>query len=68
MFFHSLLRRSPHAGGVDEKAIALGRSVGRRRFVALGIGAALALALGSTLRRLFRMGTFSYDGRQYRRT
>src|SRR6267142_1194923 len=31
----------------------------------LGIGAALALALGSTLRRLFRMGTFSYDGRQY---
>src|SRR5438874_2141194 len=36
-----------------------------RRFVALGIAAALALALGSTLRRLFRMGTFSYDGRQY---
>src|SRR6478672_605315 len=35
MFFHSLLRRSPHAGGVDEKAIAFGRSVGRRRFVAL---------------------------------
>jgi DMSO/TMAO reductase YedYZ molybdopterin-dependent catalytic subunit len=65
MFFHHLLRRSPHAGGVDEKAIAFGRSVGRRRFVALGIGAALALALGSTLRRLFRMGTFSYDGRQY---
>ena len=65
MFFHSLLSRSPHAADVDEKAIAFGRSVGRRRFVALGIGAALALALGSTLRRLFRMGTFSYDGRQY---
>jgi DMSO/TMAO reductase YedYZ molybdopterin-dependent catalytic subunit len=65
MFFHGLLSRQPHAANVDEKAIAFGRSVGRRRFVALGIGAALALALGSTLRRLFRMGTFSYDGRQY---
>ena len=65
MFFYGLLSRSPHAADVDEKAIAFGRSVGRRRFVALGIGAALALALGSTLRRLFRMGTFSYDGRQY---
>jgi DMSO/TMAO reductase YedYZ molybdopterin-dependent catalytic subunit len=65
MFFHGLLSRSPQAADVDEKAIAFGRSVGRRRFVALGIGAALALALGSTLRRLFRMGTFSYDGRQY---
>src|SRR6266478_270671 len=65
MFFHDLLSRPPFAAGADEKAIAFGRSVGRRRFVALGIGAALALALGSTLRRLFSMGTFSYDGRQY---
>ena len=66
MFFYGLLTRPLHAAGVDEKEIAFGRSVGRRRFVALGIGAAFALALGSTLRRLFRMGTFSYDGRQYR--
>ena len=66
MFFYGLLTRPLHPAGVDEKRIAFGRSVGRRRFVALGIGAALALALGSTLRRLFRMGTFSYDGRQYR--
>jgi DMSO/TMAO reductase YedYZ molybdopterin-dependent catalytic subunit len=66
MFFYGLLTRPLHPAGVDEKGIAFGRSVGRRRFVALGIGAALALALGSTLRRLFRMGTFSYDGRQYR--
>ena len=65
MFFHGLLSKWPHATDVDEKAIAFGRTVGRRRFVALGIGAALALAVGSTLRRLFRMGTFSYDGRQY---
>ena len=66
MFFYGLLTRPLHPAGVDGKEIAFGRSVGRRRFVVLGIGAALALALGSTLRRLFRMGTFSYDGRQYR--
>src|SRR6266481_4233086 len=65
MFFYGLLSRSPRTGTVDEPATMVGRSVGRRRFVALGIGAALALALGSTLRRLFHMGTFSYDGRQY---
>ncbi len=66
MFFYSLLSRSSHAMTASETATMGGRSVGRRRFVALGIGAAVALALGSTLRRLFRMGTFSYDGRQYR--
>ncbi len=65
MVFYGLLSRPPHAMIEDETATAVGQSVGRRRFVALGIGAAVALALGSTLRRLFRMGTFSYDGRQY---
>jgi DMSO/TMAO reductase YedYZ molybdopterin-dependent catalytic subunit len=65
MFFYGLLSRPPHPMTAGETATIMGRSVGRRRFVALGIGAAVALALGSTLRRLFRMGTFSYDGRQY---
>ena len=65
MFFYGLLNRSPRRETVDESATRAARLVGRRRFVALGIGAALALALGGTLRRLFRMGTFSYDGRQY---
>src|SRR5205823_664680 len=65
MFFYGLLNRPPHAMTAGETATMVGRSVGRRRFVALGIGAAVVLALGSTLRRLFRMGTFSYDGRQY---
>jgi len=65
MFFYGLLSRPSHAMTASETATMAGRSVGRRRFVAVGIGAALALALGSTLRRLFRMGTFSYDGRQY---
>jgi len=66
MFFYGLLSRPPHAAVLDENATAVAaRSIGRRRFVALGIGATFALALGGTLRRLFRMGTFSYDGRQY---
>src|SRR6266478_5786735 len=65
MFFYGLLSRPPHAMTAGETATTAGRSVGRRRFVALGIGAAVVIALGSTLRRLFRMGTFSYDGRQY---
>ncbi|HEX3446148.1 MAG TPA: molybdopterin-dependent oxidoreductase [Chthoniobacterales bacterium] len=65
MFFYGLLNRPapPVVAGKSENLF--GRSVGRRRFVALGVGAALALALGGTLRRLFRMGTFSYDGLQY---
>src|SRR5438105_8848300 len=65
MFFYGLLSRPPHAMTAGETATTVRRSVGRRRFVALGIGTAVALALGSTLRRLFQMGTFSYDGRQY---
>jgi DMSO/TMAO reductase YedYZ molybdopterin-dependent catalytic subunit len=60
MFFYGLLERGPRALRTAETS-----SPGRRRFLALGIGAAAALALGSTLRRLFRIGTFSYDGTQY---
>src|SRR5438132_11391235 len=65
MVFYGLLSRPPHAITAGETAALVGRSGRRRRFVALGIGAAVGLAVGSTLRRLFRMGTFSYDGRQY---
>jgi DMSO/TMAO reductase YedYZ molybdopterin-dependent catalytic subunit len=65
MVFYGLLSRPPQPVIEDETVTTVGQMVGRRRFVALGIGAAVALALGSTLRRLFRMGTFSYDGRQY---
>src|SRR5467141_1235453 len=65
MFFYGLLSGAPPTRATGSIATTPVRSVGRRRFVALGIGTALALALGSTLRRLFQMGTFSYDGRQY---
>ena len=57
MFFYGLLNRRSQAVRAAETT-----SSGRRRFLALGIGAAAALALGGTLRRLFRIGTFSYDG------
>src|SRR5205807_7071565 len=50
MFFYGLLSRPSHAMTAGETAPMAGRSVGRRRFVALGIGAAVMLALGSTLR------------------
>jgi DMSO/TMAO reductase YedYZ molybdopterin-dependent catalytic subunit len=65
MFFYGLLSRPPPPAVAGKTAIAAPVAVGRRRFLALGIGAAVALAFGSVLRRLFRMGTFSYDGRQY---
>ena len=35
---------------------------GRRAFLATGIGAGLAVALGAILRRLYSVGTFAYDG------
>src|SRR5437870_11512983 len=55
MFFYGLLSRPSRAMTARETATTAGRSVGRRRFVALGIGVAVMLALGSTLRRLFHM-------------
>jgi DMSO/TMAO reductase YedYZ molybdopterin-dependent catalytic subunit len=65
MFFYGLLdrpKRSPIARP-NEQPIA--PNVGLRRFLALGIGAAVAVALGGLLKRFFAIGTFGYDGRQY---
>ena len=36
-----------------------------RRFIALGSGAAIYLVFAALLRRLYRTGTFFYDGKQY---
>ncbi|MBV9658732.1 MAG: molybdopterin-dependent oxidoreductase [Verrucomicrobia bacterium] len=41
------------------------KSLARRRFLVTGIGALAAVALGGALRRLFRLGTFAYDGTEY---
>src|SRR5215831_18882124 len=62
MLFHALLSAHPGQNSTASTGI---RTTGRRRFLALGIGAALAVALSGLLRRLYRIGTFSYDGRQY---
>src|SRR5262249_48052273 len=63
MLFHALLSARPTKTSTEGAGVLL--TVGRRRFLALGIGAALAVALSGLLRRLYRIGTFSYDGRQY---
>ena len=66
MVFHGLLvsARPPVVPASD--SLAYGPDpTGRRRFVALGVGAGLAVVLGGLLRRLFKVGTFAYDGREY---
>ena len=63
MLFHSLLSARP---AQDRAELAGISGTGRRRFLALAIGAALAVALNGLLRQLYRIGTFAYDGRQYR--
>src|SRR6516165_4864242 len=62
MLFHALLSARPAKTSIEGAGVL---TVGRRRFLALGIGAALAVALSGLLHRLYRIGTFSYDGRQY---
>lgn len=58
MFFFGLLTtRTPGR--------AEGPGLSRRRFVAAGIGAVSAVALGAMLKRLFNVGSFSYDGTEY---
>ena len=62
MFFHAMLSARPAQQSIAGPSV---RTTGRRRFLAVAIGAALAVALSGLLRRLYRIGTFSYDGRQY---
>jgi hypothetical protein len=61
MLFDEMLSARPAQSGTERGGVR----TGRRRFVALAIGAAIAVALNGLLRRLYRIGTFSYDGRQY---
>jgi DMSO/TMAO reductase YedYZ molybdopterin-dependent catalytic subunit len=66
MFFYGLLDRPKRSliARLNEQPVT--PNIGLRRFLALGIGAAVAVALGGLLKRLFTIGTFGYDGRQYR--
>jgi DMSO/TMAO reductase YedYZ molybdopterin-dependent catalytic subunit len=64
MFFYGLLTASP-LPRPPEAAESPGGGLTRRRFLAGGIGALAAAALGAMLRRLYQLGSFSYDGTQY---
>ena len=66
MAFHGLLvsARPPVAGPSTSTTDGPDPTT-RRRFVAAGLGAGLAVVLGGLLRKLFAVGTFAYDGRQY---
>lgn len=64
MFFYGLLAGKPRA--ISQSGAEPTRpGVGRRRFLAVGVGALASVALGGMLRRMFRLGTFGYDGTQY---
>ena len=64
MWFYGLLTtpRRPAADALDEPPNA---GLTRRRFLAGGVGALAAVALGGLLHRLYKLGTFGYDGTQY---
>ena len=64
MFFHALLSTRSAQQSIESPGM---RTTGRRRFLALAIGAALAVALNGLLRRLYRIGAFSYNSRQVQR-
>ena len=66
MFFYGLLDRPKRSLIARQNGQPVTPNIGLRRFLALGIGAAVAVALGGLLKRLFTIGTFGYDGRQYR--
>ena len=64
MFFYGLttVRPLPGAEVADQPA---GAGLTRRRFVAGGLFGLTGVALGGMLRRLYELGSFSYDGTQY---
>ncbi len=61
MFFYGLLTTPPRPAANAPSTAGLTR----RRFLAGGLGALSAVALGGMLHRLFKLGTFGYDGTQY---
>ena len=64
MWFYGLLTTSPRlAANADDEPPTAGLT--RRRFLAGGFGALAAVAFGGLLHRLFKLGTFGYDGTQY---
>ena len=68
--FHRLLFGGQRSSGDAAPPPAAGQppepGVGRRAFLAGGIGAGASVVLGAMLYRFYRMGTFFYDGREYK--
>ncbi len=56
---------SHEPGGEGASALAAGRIIGRRAFIAGVAGLGFALVSGELFRRLFDQATFSYDGLRY---
>ena len=65
MLFHGLLAAPSWPAAANAAAPAPTAGLTRRRFLAGGLGALAAVALGGMLRRLYQLGTFGYDGTQY---
>ena len=63
MFFYGLLTVPPAAAAITGEPSTAGLT--RRRFLAGGLVALVAVTLGEMLRRLYQIGSFGYDGTQY---
>ncbi len=64
MFFYGLLT-TPLRPVEEAKDGQPSAGLTRRRFLAGGLGALVSAALAGLLHRLFKVGTFGYDGTQY---
>ena len=62
-FYNLLTAPAPLATAAPAPSATIGLT--RRRFLAGGLGALAAVALGGLLRQLYKLGTFDYDGTQY---
>lgn len=62
--FHRLLLGDDRAATTTPPRT--GTNLGRRTFLATGLGAGASVVLGAMLYRLYRLGTFFYDGREYK--
>ncbi len=65
MIFHGLLTVPPRPASTPAADEPPSAGLTRSRFLAGGFGALAAVALGGMLRRLYQLGSFTYDGTQY---
>jgi DMSO/TMAO reductase YedYZ molybdopterin-dependent catalytic subunit len=68
VFFYGWLTHSREPLTADDAGRLAPADAGRRTFLQLIVGAALALGFGALLRRLFQLSTLGYDGNTYEGT